>query len=192
LGAARGQIHGTYILAQTHDGLVLVDQHAAHERLVYERLKKEQAESGIRRQLLLIPVIVDLDPVAADRLLASKDTLAELGLGLDSFGLGAVAVAEIPAQLKQADLPRLVRDLADLLADDSANPAEGLARRLDQILATFACHHSVRAGRHLRVDEMNALLREMEATPGSGQCNHGRPTFITLSLADLERLFARR
>jgi DNA mismatch repair protein MutL len=190
LGAARGQIHDTYILAQTRDGIVLVDQHAAHERLVYERLKRERAAGAIRRQLLLIPIVVDLDPVAAELLLDQSEQLASLGLVLESFGPGAVAVAELPALIKDGDVPRLVRDLADTLAEEGS--AAPLERRLDHVLATMACHHSVRAGRRLSGDEMNALLREMEATPGSGQCNHGRPTYVELKLGDLERLFGRR
>ncbi len=190
LGAARTQLHDTYIVAQTQDGIVIVDQHAAHERLVYERLKRERAEQGIARQMLLIPSIVELDPVAAARLLDKADVLAQLGLVIESFGAGAVAVAEVPAALIQADIAGLVHDLAETLEDWGS--ALALEDRLDHVLATFACHHSVRAGRRLRPEEMNALLRDMEATPFSGQCNHGRPTYVELKLADIERLFGRR
>ena len=190
LGAARAQLHETYIVAQTSNGIVIVDQHAAHERLVYERLKQARTVSGPRGQALLIPVVVELASEAATRLLASAADLAELGLGLDSFGPGAVAVREVPGDLLKGDIAAMVRDVADTLsADDSALPLE---RRLDHVLATMACHHSVRAGRRLHPDEMNALLRDMERTPGSGQCNHGRPTYIELKLSDIERLFGRR
>ncbi|TCT07712.1 DNA mismatch repair endonuclease MutL [Aquabacter spiritensis] len=190
LGAARAQVHETYILAQTRAGLVLVDQHAAHERLVYEKLKAALARDGIARQGLLVPVVVDLDPVEADRLTEKADDLAALGLVLEAFGPGAVLVREVPALLKEADVTKLVADIAAHAAEwDDAQPLE---RRLLHVAATMACHGSVRAGRRLRVEEMNALLREMEATPNSGECNHGRPTFVTLSLSDLERLFARR
>jgi DNA mismatch repair protein MutL len=190
LGAARAQLHDTYIVAQTSDGIVIVDQHAAHERLVYERLKKQREEQGIARQVLLIPVVVEMDGSNADRLLQRSEELAALGLVVDSFGPGAVCVNEAPALLKDGDLEQLVRDVADTLAeDDSTAP---LSARLDHVLATMACHHSVRAGRRLTGEEMNALLREMEATPGSGQCNHGRPTYVELKLGDVERLFGRK
>lgn len=190
LGAARAQVHDTYVIAQTRDGLVIVDQHAAHERLVYERLKRQRLESRIARQMMLIPIIVDLDPADALRLLEHRDALAESGLVVEPFGPGALAVSEAPALLGKADIGSIVRDLSDALADE--NPANPLERRLDHVLATMACHHSVRAGRKLNAEEMNALLREMEATPGSGQCNHGRPTYVELKLADVERLFGRR
>ncbi len=191
LGAARAQLHDTYIVAQTRDGVVIVDQHAAHERLVYERLKRERAGRGVARQGLLIPVVVDLDPVAAGRLIDRAALLADLGLVIEPFGPGAVAVSEAPAALSpSADVAALVRDLADSL--EEWGTALALEDRLDHVLATFACHHSIRAGRRLRPDEMNALLREMEATPLSGQCNHGRPTYVELKLADIERLFGRR
>jgi DNA mismatch repair protein MutL len=190
LGAARAQLHETYIVAQTRDGVVIVDQHAAHERLVYERLKAERARSGIARQPLLLPEIVELDPVDADRLIAAAPAIAELGLILESFGPGAVLVREVPAALARGELQTLVRDVADALAEHGT--AVSLERRLDHLLATMACHHSVRAGRRLRPEEMDALLREMEATPNSGQCNHGRPTYVELKLGDIERLFGRR
>ncbi len=190
LGAARAQLHETYIVAQTRDGLVLVDQHAAHERLVYEKLKAGLDREGVARQGLLIPAVVDLDPAEAERLAEKASDLAALGLAVEPFGPGAVLVREVPALLRGADVTKLVRDLAEHAAEwDDALPLE---RRLLHVAATMACHGSVRAGRRLRVEEMNALLREMEATPNSGECNHGRPTFVTLSLKDVEKLFARR
>ncbi len=190
LGAARTQVHGNYIIAQTSDGLVIVDQHAAHERIVYEKLKRQREGRGVERQALLTPLVVDLDPDAAALLDGHCEELKTLGLIVEGFGPGAVIVREAPAVLAKGDLHGLVRDLtADLAAEDGA---QSLARRLDQRLATFACHHSVRSGRPLRPEEMNALLREMEATPGAGQCNHGRPTYVELKLADIERLFGRR
>jgi DNA mismatch repair protein MutL len=190
LGAARAQIHETYIVAQTRDGLVLVDQHAAHERLVYERLKAERAREGVARQALLSPLVVDLDPDDCARLVEAAGLLFSLGLALEPFGLGAVAVHEAPAALRATDVEPLVRDLACSLAEDGA--AAPLEKKLDHVLATMACHHSVRSGRRLAPEEMNALLREMERTPGSGQCNHGRPTYIELKLSDIEKLFGRR
>ena len=188
LGAARAQVHENYILAQTADGIVLVDQHAAHERLVYERLKARMGETGVPRQALLIPEIVDLGP-DAERVLAVADELAELGLAVDSFGPGAVCVREVPAVLGQVDAEGLLRDVADELADLGASGT--LKGRIDAVLSRMACHGSVRSGRRMSGDEMNALLREMEATPHSGQCNHGRPTYVSLSLKDIERLFGR-
>jgi DNA mismatch repair protein MutL len=190
LGAARAQLHETYIIAQTHDGIVLVDQHAAHERLVYERLKRERAASGIARQMLLVPVVVEMDPGDAARLLDEAEALANLGLVVESFGPGAVAVREVPAALKDGDITELVRDVADALAEECGTAT--LEPRLNAVLATMACHHSVRAGRRMKPEEMNALLREMEATPGAGQCNHGRPTYVELKLSDIERLFGRK
>jgi len=176
LGAARAQVHENYIIAQTRDGIVIVDQHAAHERIVYERLKRERDEGAVERQTLLTPLIVDLDPGAAALIEAHGQELAGLGLIVEGFGPGAMMVREAPAAIAQGDLAALVRDLAaDLAAEDGA---QTLARRLDQRLATFACHHSVRSGRPLKPEEMNALLRTMEATPGAGQCNHGRPTYV--------------
>ncbi|KUL96913.1 DNA mismatch repair protein MutL [Bosea sp. WAO] len=190
LGAARAQVHGTYLIAQTRDGMVIVDQHAAHERLVYERLKAEREKSGIARQPLLLPEVVELDPVDADRLNAAAPDLASLGLVIESFGPGAVLVREAPAAIAGGNLQGVVRDVADALAEHG--DAGSLERRLDHVLATMACHNSVRAGRRLRPEEMDALLREMEATPNSGQCNHGRPTYVELKLADIEKLFGRR
>ena len=190
LGAARAQVHGNYIIAQTADGMVIVDQHAAHERIVYEKLKQDRDSGAIERQTLLTPMVVDLDPDAAALIDAHSHELAHLGLIVESFGPGAVMVREAPAAIASGDLAGLVRDLAaDLAADDGA---QSLARRLDRWLGTFACRHSVRAGRQLKPEEMNALLREMERTPGAGQCNHGRPTYVELKLADIERLFGRR
>jgi DNA mismatch repair protein MutL len=190
LGAARAQLHETYIVAQTADGVVIVDQHAAHERLVYERMKAALAARGIARQALLIPEIVELEGASAERLIARREELAELGLVIDAFGPGAVVVREVPALLGVADVKGLVRDLHDELAE--FGQALSLKERLEEICGTMACHGSVRAGRALTAAEMNALLREMEATPHSGQCNHGRPTYVELKLADIERLFGRR
>jgi DNA mismatch repair protein MutL len=190
LGAARAQLHETYIIAQTADGLVIVDQHAAHERLVYERMKKALAEKGIARQALLIPVIVELDEAAAQRIAGRRGELEELGLVVEPFGPGAIVVREVPALLGATDAAGLIRDLADELAE--FGQALSLKERLEEICGTMACHGSVRAGRRLAPAEMDALLREMEATPHSGQCNHGRPTYVELKLADIERLFGRR
>ncbi|HEX6102202.1 MAG TPA: DNA mismatch repair endonuclease MutL [Alphaproteobacteria bacterium] len=190
LGAARAQLHGTYIVAETPDGLVIVDQHAAHERLVYERMKSALANGGIARQALLLPEVVELEEGACARLVARAGELAELGLVLEPFGAGAVVVREVPAMLGQIDAAGLVRDLAEELAE--LGDALALKERLEEVSSTLACHGSVRAGRRLLPDEMNALLRQMEATPGSGTCNHGRPTYIELKLADIERLFGRR
>ncbi|MGH6819092.1 MAG: DNA mismatch repair endonuclease MutL [Methylovirgula sp.] len=191
LGAARAQVHETYIIAQTQDGIVIVDQHAAHERLVYERLKAARAKNNVERQPLLIPAVVELDEAAVTRLLDAAPLLAEFGLAIEPFGPGAVLLREQPSLLTHLDARRLLGDLADTLAEDERATAP-LERRLDHVLATLACHHSVRAGRRLLPEEMNALLREMERTPGAGQCNHGRPTYIELKLADIERLFGRR
>lgn len=190
LGAARGQLHLTYIVAETRDGLVLVDQHAAHERLVHERMKKALADSGIKRQALLVPEVVELGAGEAAGLADRSDELAELGLVIEPFGDGTIIVRETPAMLGDTDIQGLVRDLADEVVD--LGEALSLKERLDEVSGTMACHGSVRAGRRLTADEMNALLREMEATPHSGQCNHGRPTYVTLSLPDIEKLFGRR
>jgi DNA mismatch repair protein MutL len=190
LGAARAQLHETYIVAQTHDSVVIVDQHAAHERLVYERLKAALADGGPARQALLIPEVVDLDGDEAAALAEAAPELEQLGLALETFGPGAVLVREVPALLAGGDIKGLVRDLAR----EAAGEGDGslLKERLDAVCATMACHGSVRAGRRLTPEEMNALLREMEATPRSGQCNHGRPTYVELKLSDIERLFGRR
>ena len=190
LGAARAQLHKSWILAETAASLILVDQHAAHERIVYERLKAELRAGGVRRQALLLPEVVELDAADAARLLARLPQLAELGLVVEPFGPGAVLVRELPALLGQAPAAELVRDLAAELAE--APDAQGLAEALEAVLAGVACHGSVRAGRRLSLEEMNALLRQMEATPFSGQCNHGRPTYIELRREDVERLFGRR
>ena len=190
LGAARAQLHGNYIVAQTRDGLVVVDAHAAHERLTYEKLKAQRAATGIARQLLLIPEIVELPEEDATRLLSRAEDLAAVGLVVESFGGGAVAVREVPAILKDGDVAGLVRDVADDLAE--WDTSDRIGRRIDAVLATMACHGSVRTGRKLKPQEMDALLREMEATPNSGQCNHGRPTWVELKLADIERLFGRK
>ncbi|MCO5160289.1 MAG: DNA mismatch repair endonuclease MutL [Mesorhizobium sp.] len=190
LGAARAQVHENYIVAQTRDSLIIVDQHAAHERLVYEELKKALASRGVPAQMLLVPEIVDLGEDDAERLARHADTLRRFGLALERFGPGAIAVRETPSMLGEVDAGKLVRDLADEIGEHDTT--ETLTRRLDAIAATMACHGSVRSGRKLRPEEMNALLRQMEATPGSGTCNHGRPTYIELKLADIERLFGRR
>jgi len=191
LGAARAQVHGTYIVAETTQGIVIIDQHAAHERLVYERMKADLAATGIKRQMLLLPEIVELDEAACHRLDTRRAELAELGLVLEGFGTGAVVVREVPAMLgERVDIAGLVRDLADELAE--LGEALSLKERLEAVAGTLACHGSVRAGRRLNPAEMNALLRQMEATPHSGQCNHGRPTYVELRLADIERLFGRR
>ncbi len=190
LGLARAQLHETYVLAQTGDGIVIVDQHAAHERLVYERMKKALAQGGVVRQPLLIPEVVDLDPAEVTRLMTRADELAELGLVVEAFGPDAVMVRETPALLGKLDIKALMRDLADEIAE--TGNALTLKEKLEEVSGTLACHMSVRAGRRLNAEEMNALLREMEATPHSGQCNHGRPTYVELKLSDIERLFGRR
>ena len=190
LGAARAQVHDTYIVTQTRDGLVIVDQHAAHERIVYERLKAAIDKSGVPRQILLIPEIVELDEADVERLVARAEELARFGLVLEAFGPGAVALRETPSLLGEIDGGGLLRDLAEHLSEwDETLPLE---RRLLQVASSMACHGSVRAGRRLKPEEMNALLREMESTPNSGQCNHGRPTYVELKLTDIERLFGRR
>jgi DNA mismatch repair protein MutL len=190
LGAARGQLHETYIIAQTADGIVIVDQHAAHERLVYERMKAALAGRGVARQGLLLPEVVELEPGAAERLAERAAELEELGLVLEAFGSGAVMVREVPALLGASDVAGLVRDLADDLSE--IDETLSLKERLEEVCGTMACHGSVRAGRRLSQEEMNHLLREMEATPYSGQCNHGRPTYVELKLSDIEKLFGRR
>ena len=193
LGAARGQLHETYIIAQTGDGIVIVDQHAAHERLVYERMKAALENGGIARQGLLIPEVVELDEAATARINDHAHELAELGLAVEPFGATAVVVRETPGPLGQCDVKGLVRDLADELdGPGGLGAGRALRERLEEVAATMACHGSVRAGRRLTGAEMDALLREMEATPHSGQCNHGRPTYVELKLADIEKLFGRR
>ncbi len=190
LGAPRAQIHENYIVSQTMDGLVIVDQHAAHERLVYERLKDAMAKKGIERQLLLIPEVVELPEEDVNRLVERGEELSAVGLVIEAFGPGAVAVRETPAMLGDLDIRGLVQDIADDLAE--WNSATRLEEKLNHVAATMACHGSVRSGRRLRAEEMDALLREMEQTPLSGQCNHGRPTYVELKLKDIERLFGRR
>jgi DNA mismatch repair protein MutL len=195
LGTARAQLHETYIVAQTRDGIVIVDQHAAHERLVYEEMKAKMARAkeggqGVARQTLLIPDIVDLGETDAARVLSRAEELAEMGLILEPFGVGAICVRETPALLGEMDVQGLLRDLADDLAE--YDEALSLKEKFEHVCGTMACHGSVRAGRRLNADEMNAILRQMEATPHSGQCNHGRPTYVELKLADIERLFGRR
>ncbi|MGB6922175.1 MAG: DNA mismatch repair endonuclease MutL [Methyloceanibacter sp.] len=190
LGAARAQVHDTFIIAETEHALVIVDQHAAHERLVYERLKQAFANGGLSRQLLLIPEVVELDAEAAERLGAAAPELERLGLVVEPFGASAIIVREVPALLGQGNIQGLMRDLADELAEGEGGLV--VAERLDHVLSTIACHGSVRAGRRLNAAEMNALLRDMEETPFSGQCNHGRPTYVELKLTDIEKLFQRR
>ena len=190
LGAARTQVHENYIIAQTETGMVIVDQHAAHERLVYERLKRQMAETGIAAQALLIPEIVELSPTDATRILDHADQLARLGLAIEPFGGSAVAVRETPAILGTVNAAHLIRDILDELADQGDSLL--VQAKIEAVLSRMACHGSVRSGRQMRPEEMNALLREMEATPHSGQCNHGRPTYVELKLADIERLFGRR
>ena len=190
LGVARAQLHETYIVAQTDHGVVIVDQHAAHERLVHERLKNQLEAEGVKRQALLLPEVVEVGEDGARRLAARQAELGEMGLVLEPFGLGAVVVRETPAVLGEVDIQGLVRDLADELAEMGDHLS--LKEKVEEVCGTLACHTSVRAGRRLTVEEMNALLRQMEATPHSGQCNHGRPTYVELKLADIERLFGRR
>ena len=190
LGAARGQVAATYIVAETDDALILVDQHAAHERLTLERMNRALAGGAVPAQALLVPEIVELGEIAADRVAARAGELAELGLEVEPFGPGAIAVRATPALLGTCDVKGLITDLADDLAAFGA--ALSLKERLDAVASTMACHGSVRAGRHLSIAEMNALLREMEATPHSGQCNHGRPTWVRLAKSDIEKLFGRR
>ena len=189
LGAARAQVHENYIIAQTATGIVIVDQHAAHERLVYERLKRQREEQGVAAQALLIPEIVDLSEGDARLLLDHAEALGALGLTVEPFGGGAVAVRETPALLGEVNAATLLRDILDELRDLGAS--QTLQSRIDSVLSRMACHGSVRSGRRMRADEMNALLREMETTALSGQCNHGRPTYVELKLSDIERLFGR-
>jgi len=189
LGAARAQVHENYIIAQTSDGMVIVDQHAAHERLVYEKLKRQMAENGVASQALLIPEIVELSEGDAGLLLEHLPALASFGLIIEPFGPGAVAVRETPAILGVINAEKMLRDILDEIAD--LGDSQTLADRIEAVLSRVACHGSIRSGRIMRGDEMNALLREMEATPMSGQCNHGRPTYVELKLSDIERLFGR-
>ncbi|MEP1144779.1 MAG: DNA mismatch repair endonuclease MutL [Henriciella sp.] len=190
LGVARAQLHETYVVAQTEDGIVIVDQHAAHERLVYEDMKRQMQVGGVKRQALLIPDIVELTEDEAGRVLERAGELADLGLEIEPFGTGAVCVRATPALFGEMDVAGLIRDLADDFAEYEAGLA--LKERFEDVMGNMACRGSVRAGRRLNGEEMNALLRQMEATPHSGQCNHGRPTYVELKLADIERLFGRR
>lgn len=189
LGAPRTQLHENYIISQTRDGVVIVDQHAAHERLVYEKMKAQFAASGIARQPLLVPEIVDLDAASAERLLDAAADLAASGLVIDGFGPASIAVREVPSLIAGGNIAKLIQDVADDL--ETFEASTGVSERVDHVLSTMACHGSVRSGRRLKPEEMNALLREMEATPHSGQCNHGRPTYVELKLSDIERLFGR-
>ena len=195
LGLARAQLHETYILAQTHDGFVIVDQHAAHERLVYERMKRQIAENGIKRQILLVPEIVEMETDAAERLISSAAELAELGFVIERFGpeqeaQAAIMVREVPALMYKGNVAGLLKDMAEEI--DALGQGLAVKEHLEELSGTLACHTAVRAGRRLSIEEMNALLRDMEATPHAGQCNHGRPTYVELKLADIERLFGRR
>nr|WP_321249755.1 DNA mismatch repair endonuclease MutL [uncultured Ruegeria sp.] len=189
LGAARGQVHENYIIAQTADGMVIVDQHAAHERLVYEKLKNQMAANGVAAQALLIPEIVEMSEGDCSRLMAVAEDLSRLGLTIEPFGGGAIAVRETPAILGEVDARAMILDILDELTDQGES--QKVQARIEAILSRVACHGSVRSGRRMRAEEMNALLREMEATPHSGQCNHGRPTYVELKLSDIERLFGR-
>lgn len=190
LGAARAQLHENYIVSQTRDGLILVDQHAAHERIVFEKMKAQLAQSGVARQGMLVPEIVELEESEAARLLERAEELADLGLVIEGFGAGAVCVRETPAMLGETNLQGLIRDLAADLSE--IEMTVGLREKLEAVCSTMACHGSIRSGRRLTGPEMNALLRQMEETPFSGQCNHGRPTYVELKLGDIERLFGRR
>lgn len=190
LGAARAQIHENYILSQTQSGMIIVDQHAAHERIVYERMKKSLFSNEVSAQALLIPEIIDFSEDECDRLMQFAEDFSKLGLTIERFGPGAIAVRETPAILGETDAAGLLRQLSDEIAE--WDDASGLAQKLEAVASTMACHGSVRSGRRMQADEMNALLRQMEATPGSGQCNHGRPTYIELGLDEIEKLFSRR
>ena len=191
LGTARAQLHETYIVSQTQDGLILVDQHAAHERLVYEKIKAQMAAEGVKRQSLLIPEIIEMDSDDIDRLMDQQSALEDMGLVIDRFGPDAVAIREVPALLgRKVNASQILRDLMDELND--LDSTDSLKERLFAVCSTMACHGSIRAGRRLNLEEMNSLLRQMEDTPFSGQCNHGRPTYVSLSLADIEKLFGRR
>ena len=190
LGAARGQVHENFIIAQTKDGMVIVDQHAAHERLVYEKLKAQMEANTVASQALLIPEIISLSQDDCSRLTEVQDTLETLGLSIEPFGMGAIAVRSTPAILGDNNVQALILDVLDELIDQENTQV--VKDKIDAVLSRMACHGSVRSGRRLRGEEMNALLREMEATPHSGQCNHGRPTYVELKLSDIERLFGRR
>jgi DNA mismatch repair protein MutL len=190
LGAAVAQVHGTFIVAQTPESLLIIDQHAAHERIVYERMKDALASGGVKSQILLIPDVVEMGAGASARLLSAAPDLAKLGLVIEAFGEGAVLVRETPALIGQTDVKALLADLAEELAENETSRA--LEKRLEALCSRIACHGSVRSGRALNVEEMNALLRQMESTPNTGQCNHGRPTYVEMKLTDLQKLFDRR
>lgn len=192
LGAARAQVHDTYIVSQTNNSVVIVDQHAAHERLVFEALKTAMADKNMPSQMLLVPDIVDLNADEADAIIAQSEALERFGLLVESFGPGAIAVRGTPSILGDTDTHGLIRDLADDMVENAGNGALRLKDMIEKVASTMACHGSVRAGRRMRNEEMNALLRQMEDTPGSSTCNHGRPTFIELQLTDIEKLFGRR
>ncbi|MEM9270597.1 MAG: DNA mismatch repair protein MutL, partial [Pseudomonadota bacterium] len=189
LGTARGQVHENYIIAQTSAGIVIVDQHAAHERLVYEELKSQLAKADVPGQGLLIPEVIELSPTDRDLLLTHAEALARLGLVIEAFGGSAIAVQQTPAPLGEVDATAMIHDILDELADSGESAA--LQTRIDALLSRIACHGSIRSGSRMRAEEMNALLRQMEATPHSGQCNHGRPTYVELKLSDIEKLFGR-
>jgi DNA mismatch repair protein MutL len=191
LGAPRAQVHENYIIAQTDDGIVIVDQHAAHERLVYERFKAQMKDGGVAAQGLLVPEIVDLSDVRAQAVLEKSDLFRRLGLEIEPFGQGSIAVRSTPSILGgRIDVQKIINDIADEIDDQDSSIL--LEEKLNAVLSTMACHGSVRSGRRLNVEEMNALLRQMEETENSGHCNHGRPTYISLSLKDIEKLFHRR
>lgn len=189
LGAARAQVHENYIIAQTEDGIVIVDGHAAHERLVYEKLKRQMSENGVAAQALLIPEIVNLSEADAARLMDHAASLSQLGLVIEPFGAGSIAIRQTPALLGEINGEAMIRDILDEL--DDLGETQKLSDKLEAVLSRVACHGSIRTGRRMRGDEMNALLREMETTPHSGQCNHGRPTYVELKLSDIEKLFGR-
>ena len=190
MGAARAQLHATYIITETEDGIAIVDQHAAHERLVMERMKSALDEGGIKRQILLLPEVIEPGKAEAGLILDHQEMLAQLGLVVEPFGDGAILVREVPAMLGQANVAAMIQDIIEELHHLGSSTI--LDDKINHVLATLSCHGSVRAGRRLNAAEMNALLREMEVTPRSGQCNHGRPTWISLSLKDIEKLFSRR
>ncbi len=190
LGFAKAQLHGTYIVAENADGMVIVDQHAVHERLVYEKLKQQIQTQGIQRQVLLVPEVVELSTQDAERLLGATEELAFFGLLIESFGGNAILVREMPMLAKDLNLRQMVQDLADEIRE--LGQTVSLKSHIDDICSTIACHGSIRAGRRLSIDEMNALLRQMESIPHSGQCNHGRPTYVELKRKDIEKLFGRR
>ena len=190
LGAAKAQLHKTYIVAETEDGITIIDQHAAHERLVMERMKAAMAEAGVASQALLLPEVVNMQEHHCEAILNAAEMLGKMGLTVENFGVGAVVVRDVPAMLGNPNVTQLVQDIAEELIE--LGDSTSLEDRINHVLATVSCHGSVRAGRVLNSAEMNALLREMEVTPRSGQCNHGRPTWVSLSLSEIETLFGRK